>query len=53
MSSEKIRPEHLARTAFVYVRQSTLAQVRSITRVGVGSMSSPPMRGAWGGRTSW
>ena len=28
MSSEKIRPEHLARTAFVYVRQSTLGQVR-------------------------
>jgi hypothetical protein len=28
MSSEKIRPEHLARTAFVYVRQSTVGQVR-------------------------
>jgi len=28
MSSEKIRPEHLSRTAFVYVRQSTLDQVR-------------------------
>jgi DNA invertase Pin-like site-specific DNA recombinase len=28
MSSEKIQPEHLARTAFVYVRQSTLGQVR-------------------------
>lgn len=27
-SSEKIRPEHLARAAFVYVRQSTLQQVR-------------------------
>jgi DNA invertase Pin-like site-specific DNA recombinase len=28
MSSEKIRPEHLTRTAFVYLRQSTLGQVR-------------------------
>src|SRR5919106_1990256 len=28
MSSEKIRPEHLVRPAFVYVRQSTLDQVR-------------------------
>ncbi len=28
MSSEKIRPEHLERPAFVYVRQSTLEQVR-------------------------
>jgi DNA invertase Pin-like site-specific DNA recombinase len=28
MSSEKIRPEHLGRTAFVYVRQSMLDQVR-------------------------
>lgn len=28
MSSEKIRPEHLGRAAFVYVRQSTLDQVR-------------------------
>ena len=28
MSSEKIHPEHLARPAFVYVRQSTLEQVR-------------------------
>jgi len=28
MRSEKIRPEHLGRTAFVYVRQSTLDQVR-------------------------
>lgn len=28
MSSEKIRPEHLGRTAFVDVRQSTLDQVR-------------------------
>jgi hypothetical protein len=28
MSSGKIRPEHLGRTAFVYVRQSTLDQVR-------------------------
>jgi DNA invertase Pin-like site-specific DNA recombinase len=27
-SSEKIQPEHLARPAFVYVRQSTLGQVR-------------------------
>jgi Resolvase, N terminal domain len=26
--SEKIRPEHLARPAFVYVRQSTVDQVR-------------------------
>jgi len=29
MSSEKIRPEHLARTAFVYVRQSTQTQVQT------------------------
>jgi DNA invertase Pin-like site-specific DNA recombinase len=28
MSREKIQPEHLARPAFVYVRQSTLGQVR-------------------------
>jgi DNA invertase Pin-like site-specific DNA recombinase len=28
MSSEKIRAEHLARPAFVYIRQSTLDQVR-------------------------
>jgi excisionase family DNA binding protein len=28
VSSEKIRPEHLQRVAFVYVRQSTLDQVR-------------------------
>jgi DNA invertase Pin-like site-specific DNA recombinase len=28
MSREKIQPEHLARPAFVYVRQSTLEQVR-------------------------
>ncbi len=28
MSSEKIRPEHLTRPAFVYVRQSTIDQVR-------------------------
>ena len=28
MSREKIQPEHLARPAFVYVRQSTLDQVR-------------------------
>jgi excisionase family DNA binding protein len=28
MSSEKIHPEHLARPAFVYVRQSTFDQVR-------------------------
>ncbi|MGH7391038.1 MAG: recombinase family protein [Candidatus Rokuibacteriota bacterium] len=28
MSSEKIRSEHLARPAFIYVRQSTLGQVR-------------------------
>ena len=28
MSSEKIRPEHLGRAAFIYVRQSTLDQVR-------------------------
>jgi DNA invertase Pin-like site-specific DNA recombinase len=28
MNSEKIRPEHLGRAAFVYVRQSTLDQVR-------------------------
>ena len=28
MSSEKIRPEHVARPAFIYVRQSTLGQVR-------------------------
>lgn len=28
MSSEKIQPEHLRRPAFVYVRQSTLDQVR-------------------------
>jgi excisionase family DNA binding protein len=28
MSSEKIRPEHLGRPAFIYVRQSTLDQVR-------------------------
>jgi DNA invertase Pin-like site-specific DNA recombinase len=28
MSREKIRPEHLARPAFVYIRQSTLDQVR-------------------------
>ena len=28
MSSEKIRSEHLQRGAFVYVRQSTLDQVR-------------------------
>ncbi len=28
MRSEKIRPEHLQRTAFVYVRQSSIAQVR-------------------------
>jgi len=28
ISREKIRPEHLARPAFVYVRQSTLEQVR-------------------------
>jgi excisionase family DNA binding protein len=28
MSREKIRPEHLARPAFIYVRQSTLGQLR-------------------------
>jgi hypothetical protein len=28
MSREKIQPEHLARPAFVYVRQSTVDQVR-------------------------
>jgi len=28
MSSEKIRSEHLARPAFIYVRQSTIGQVR-------------------------
>jgi hypothetical protein len=28
ISSDKIQPEHLARPAFVYVRQSTLEQVR-------------------------
>jgi DNA invertase Pin-like site-specific DNA recombinase len=28
LSSEKIRPEHLHRPAFIYVRQSTLDQVR-------------------------
>jgi hypothetical protein len=28
MSSEKIRAEHLSRRAFVYVRQSSLGQVR-------------------------
>lgn len=28
MNSDKIRPEHLRRTAFIYVRQSTLDQVR-------------------------
>jgi hypothetical protein len=28
MSSEKILPEHVARPAFIYVRQSTLGQVR-------------------------
>jgi excisionase family DNA binding protein len=28
VSSEKIRPEHLARPAFIYVRQSTIGQVR-------------------------
>jgi len=28
MSREKIQPEHLARPAFVYVRQSTMGQVR-------------------------
>jgi DNA invertase Pin-like site-specific DNA recombinase len=28
MGSEKIRPEHLGRAAFVYVRQSTIEQVR-------------------------
>jgi DNA invertase Pin-like site-specific DNA recombinase len=28
MTSDKIRPEHLSRRAFVYVRQSSLGQVR-------------------------
>jgi DNA invertase Pin-like site-specific DNA recombinase len=31
MMSDKIQPTHLARTAFVYVRQSTLQQVRDHT----------------------
>jgi len=31
MMSDKIQPEHLARTAFVYVRQSSLQQVRDHT----------------------
>ena len=31
MMSDKIQPQHLARTAFVYVRQSSLQQVRDHT----------------------
>ena len=31
LASPKIRPDHLARPAIVYVRQSTLAQVREHT----------------------
>src|SRR5947209_20337902 len=30
-NSTKLRPDHLARPAFIYVRQSTLAQVRHNT----------------------
>ena len=31
LSNQKIRPDHLERKAFIYVRQSTLVQVRDNT----------------------
>ena len=40
----KIAPDHLCRTAVVYVRQSTLAQVTAILKASAGNMTWRELR---------
>ena len=37
----KITPDHLARGAFIYIRQSTVDQLAEIMRAGGVNMASP------------
>jgi len=45
--NEKIRPDHLERAAYVYVRQSSLQQVRHHREANNGSTGSPIGRAKW------
>ena len=48
----RITPEHLARGAFVYVRQSTSDQVLTITKAGAGSTGLSIAPAPWAGPPS-
>ena len=45
----KIRPDHLDRVAQVYVRQSTMIQVRENTASGARQYDRPDARATWDG----
>ena len=45
----KITTEHLARSAFVYIRQSTAISLYTTRKVGGGSMGSLIVLGSWAG----
>lgn len=46
----KITPDHLSRSAYVYVRQSTPGQLTNNPEVGVVNMASQPAHGLLGGK---
>jgi hypothetical protein len=48
----KIRSEHLARSAYVYIRQSTPISSRTTTKAGEGNTGSPTAPGNSVGRRS-
>ena len=45
----QVEPQHLQRKAYVYVRQSTMAQVERTTRVARASTSCATGRSRWAG----
>lgn len=49
----KITPDHLARSAFVYVRQSTAGQYSTIMKAAGGNMRLPIVLAAMAGRMWW
>ena len=46
----KIAPDHLTRSAFVYVRQSTPDQLTKIPKVAVGNTPSQLAPRPWAGK---
>ncbi len=54
MIAAKITPKHLKRTAYIYIRQSSLSQVRRTWRAGAGSTSWRTEPAPWAGaRWRW